>query len=332
MKLKRDPGCTILTWEAPWTIYSLACSQRPGPEHAYRFALGSFIEEYSNKVQIIQLDEERGEFVARSMFDHSYPTTKIMWAPETLTSEKDLIATTGDYLRLWNVQSSGETKLEAVFNNAKKSEYCAPLTSFDWNPVEPSMIATCSIDTTCSIWDLATKRIKTQLIAHDKEVYDLAWSKGRDVFATVGADGSLRMFDLRNLQHSSIMYESQGGTPLLRLVWNRLDPNYLATFQADACGTVVLDVRMPAVPVACLAGHTAHVNGVAWAPHSACHLCTVGDDRQALIWDLSPMPRAIDDPILAYTAQAEINATTWSSTLPEWVCIAFGNKMQILKV
>ena len=39
---------------------------------------------------------------------------------------------------------------------------------------------------------------RTQLIAHDKEVYDIAFSSGnKDVFATVGADGSLRMFDLR---------------------------------------------------------------------------------------------------------------------------------------
>ncbi len=44
---------------------------------------------------------------------------------------------------------------------------------------------------------LQTKQTKTQLIAHDKEVYDIAFAKGKDVFATVGADGSVRMFDLR---------------------------------------------------------------------------------------------------------------------------------------
>lgn len=38
---------------------------------------------------------------------------------------------------------------------------------------------------------------KTQLIAHDKEVYDIAFACGKDIFATVGADGSLRVFDLR---------------------------------------------------------------------------------------------------------------------------------------
>jgi WD repeat-containing protein 68 len=38
----------------------------------------------------------------------------------------------------------------------------------------------------------------TQLIAHDKEVYDIAFNpKDAEVFASVGADGSVRMFDLR---------------------------------------------------------------------------------------------------------------------------------------
>ena len=36
----------------------------------------------------------------------------------------------------------------------------------------------------------------TQLIAHDKEVYDIAWG-GKGVFASVSADGSVRVFDLR---------------------------------------------------------------------------------------------------------------------------------------
>ena len=62
--------------------------------------------------------------------------------------------------------------------------------------------------------------VKTQLIAHDKEVYDIAFSKaggGRDMFASVGADGSVRMFDLRHLEHSTIIYEDPHHTPLLRL-------------------------------------------------------------------------------------------------------------------
>ena len=39
--------------------------------------------------------------------------------------------------------------------------------------------------------------VKTQLIAHDQEVFDIAFAKGVNIFASVGADGSVRMFDLR---------------------------------------------------------------------------------------------------------------------------------------
>lgn len=80
--------------------------------------------------------------------------------------------------------------------------------------------------------------VKTQLIAHDKEVYDIAFSRaggGRDMFASVGADGSVRMFDLRHLEHSTIIYEDPQHRPLLRLAWNRQDPSYLATISMDAC-------------------------------------------------------------------------------------------------
>lgn len=45
-----------------------------------------------------------------------------------------------------------------------------------------------------------------------------------------GADGSARLFDLRNLQHSTIVYEDPLRTPLMRLAWNKQDSNYLATF------------------------------------------------------------------------------------------------------
>ena len=38
--------------------------------------------------------------------------------------------------------------------------------------------------------------VDTQLIAHDKAVYDIAWG-GVGVFASVSADGSVRVFDLR---------------------------------------------------------------------------------------------------------------------------------------
>jgi WD repeat-containing protein 68 len=60
----------IYTYEAPWPVYGLGGSQRPGKENEFRFAVGSFVEEYTNKVQVVQLDDDKGEFVGRQIFDH----------------------------------------------------------------------------------------------------------------------------------------------------------------------------------------------------------------------------------------------------------------------
>ena len=48
------------------------------------------------------------------------------------------------------------------------------------------------------------------------------------------------MFDLRHLEHSTIIYEDPQHTPLLRLAWNKQDPNYLATVAMDACEVIIL--------------------------------------------------------------------------------------------
>lgn len=208
----------------------------------------------------------------------------------------DMLATTGDYLRLWEVNYSGgggggsgrpdsgcSVSMMKLLNNNKNSEFCAPLTSFDWNDTDPSIIGTSSIDTTCTIWNVETGQAKTQLIAHDKEVYDIAFACGTEVFASVGADGSVRLFDLRSLEHSTIIYESApppDSSPLLRLAWNKQDTNYLATFVMDSSALVILDIRVPSIPVAELHGHDQSVNALAWAPHSHCHICSAGDDAQ----------------------------------------------------
>lgn len=56
------------------------------------------------QVQLVGLEEESSEFVCRNTFDHPYPTTKIMWIPDTKGVYPDLLATSGDYLRIWRVK------------------------------------------------------------------------------------------------------------------------------------------------------------------------------------------------------------------------------------
>ncbi|UXI18481.1 hypothetical protein NH340_JMT04424 [Sarcoptes scabiei] len=335
----------IYKYVAPWTIYSMSWSVRR--DKRFRLAIGSYIEEYNNKVQIVSLEEGGpSEFVAKATFDHPYPTTKIMWIPDIKSNLPDLLATSGDYLRIWRFNNDNDVTMECLLNNNKNSDFCAPLTSFDWNESDPNLIGTSSIDTTCTIWGLETGQaigrtnllsgqVKTQLIAHDKEVYDIAFSSaggGRDIFASVGADGSVRMFDLRHLEHSTIIYEDAKHGPLLRLAWSKQNNYLLSTFALDSNEVIIIDIRVPCTPTAKLKNHRGYISGMSWAPHSASHICTAGDDRQALIWDLQQLPRTIEDPILAYGAYGEINQIQWSTAQPDWISICFDNSLEILRV
>jgi WD repeat-containing protein 68 len=142
------------------------------------------------------------------------------------------------------------------------------LTSFDWNIEDPYTIGTSSIDTTCTLWDISKQSIKTQLIAHENEVYDLAFAPGVFTFATAGADGSIRMFDVRTLEHSTILYDNQNQIPFVRLTWNRMDPNQIATVMMDNNKVILLDIRYPSYILHELCGHSNYVNSVSWAPSS----------------------------------------------------------------
>jgi len=123
----------------------------------------------------------------------------------------------------------------------------------------------------------------TQLIAHDREVYDVAWLPGStEIFVSVGADGSLRAFDLRSLEHSTILYETPvpknvpppsaspsasarpPTSPLLRIAFNPLDNNYMATFHMDGSEIQILDMRSPGQPVMELQSHQAPINALSW--------------------------------------------------------------------
>src|SRR3546814_874643 len=103
------------------TIYAMGWCNRPGDRFKFRMAVGSFMEEYANKIQVraflehfltcssnitahwiycvdysfIQIVRRtptpEGRFSVLSELDHPYPATKVMWAPPSHTGAKDLI-------------------------------------------------------------------------------------------------------------------------------------------------------------------------------------------------------------------------------------------------
>ncbi|TMW88387.1 hypothetical protein EJD97_018622 [Solanum chilense] len=326
-----------VTYDSSYPIYAMAFSSFTSslPNRHPRIAIGSFIEEINNCVDILSFDAYNLTLkpIPNLCFEHPYPPTKLMFHPNPFDSLKsnDILASCSDYLRLWEV---GDTSIKdlVTFNKNKNSEYVAPLTSFDWNDVEPRRIGTSSIDTTCIIWDVEIGAFVTQIIAHDKEVYDIAWAEAA-VFASVSADGSVRIFDLRMKDYTTIIYESpEPGTQLLKLAWNKHNLRYLAVM-SDSNKIMILDMSSPGRPLVELARHQASFNAIAWSPQSQRHICSAGDDGQALIWELPTVERPNGiDPMAMYSAGAEINQIQWSAAHHDWIAIAFSNKLQLLNV
>lgn len=114
----------------------------------------------------------------------------------------------------------------------------------------------------------------------------------KDVFLSVGADGSLRAFDLRALEHSTILYETPAAKapsptattstaprhaqtdstasassphkPLARISFSQKEQHYLAIFGFGDTAASILDMRNPGVPVAELGGHRRGLSAVGW--------------------------------------------------------------------
>ena len=347
-----------------------------------------------------------------------YPITNIQWDPAigSNSSPCHRLAASSEVLRLYKVEPDYEQENEFVLSkthtlanntagntvssssNSSSSGHnnpsakddintYPPVTSFDWNKTDPTMIITSSVDTTCTVWDLHRSytphhlledttgdlaTVKTQLIAHDSEVFDVKFiSNSTNIFASVGNDGSMRVFDLRSLEHSTIIYEpssiplAQGllGTgnsnlanpafnskALLRLSTSNIDQHHLATIGINSNQVIIIDMRMPGLPVATLDGsfggiNQAAINLIQWHP-SANYLLTGGDDCQALIWDCNKLHQVkttlptnsseagltIDTPVLAYDEELEVNNATWRGDQGDWIGVVSGKGFQAVQL
>ncbi|GKV39700.1 hypothetical protein SLEP1_g47431 [Rubroshorea leprosula] len=331
-----DKKSGVYTYIAQWPVCSLAWSVRP--DKRSRLAIGSFMEEYSNRVELVQFNLDAADFTtdSRLIFDHPYAPTNLMFFPSEDTTNPDLVATSGDYLRLWEIHED-HIELKSLMNGNKSSEFNSAITSFDWAEFDPRRVASASVDSTCTVWDVERQAVDTQLVAHDKEVYDISWG-GFNVFASVSGDGSIRVFDLRDKERSTIIYENPiQECPLLRLEWNKADPRFMAAVGMDSNKVVIVDIRFPTTPLMELCRHKGSVNAISWAPYNGRLLCSVGDDSRALIWEVVAAGDRSEngdnlEPEMWYGSNAEINNVRWSPVEFDWIAIGFLNKLQLLKV
>ena len=100
------------TYECDFQNYSIAFRNRK--DNKFQMAVASYnTDSMNNQVDIIDLNfkqiHEQDGFKKINEFKHEFPPTKIMWIPDVEGSRKDILATTAEYLRVWEVQNDTNT-------------------------------------------------------------------------------------------------------------------------------------------------------------------------------------------------------------------------------
>ena len=257
-----------------------------------------------------------------------FPVSSILFSPHE--QNKNLLISTSDKLSVYSYE---EEKLNLKIAFIRETEnYTGPLTSCDWSRANNAIIGVSSVDRTCSIWDLNKSVEKYMIIAHDKAVYDISLGPDEFIFMSTGADGSVRLFDSRQANSSSIIFETRDESAMTRLKWNLVNPNFILTVIVDKNEIYILDQRKLSAPYGILKVHTNVVNNAIWAPQSNSNLISVSDDKTALLWDIYSDSEKAEEYIMKYEAEKEIENVAWGDVTQNWVGIIDGNQAEILKI
>lgn len=333
-------------------------------------------EDYVQEEENGEEEEENQEFFNfNKVCDYSvkYPITRLQWDPSMNLSntDKEILATTSECLRIYEIITNDEiddkdnnnkinrsnnsnsnkdnktlTEKATLTNSKSKNlNQLPPMTSFDWNRFDPNHLITCSIDTTCTVWDLIKETFvaKTQLIAHDSEVFDVKYIYGdSNVFTSCSSDGSVRLFDLRNLEQSTIIYENLNlknnieNNNLLRISNSNYNANQIAVLTSNSNEILILDLRNVGIPLYKLNNNSLTVNSISWHPNKNI-LLSGSDDCQILTYDFTNNDTLKNNiinnnnklPNYVYSTNLEVNYVCWN---PDGDWVGFNNGKQFQAV
>ena len=102
------------TYDSDFQNYSIAFRNRK--DNKFQMAVASYnTDSMNNQVDIIDLGFDKNGhdgFKKINEFKHEFPPTKVMWIPDVEGTRKDILATTAEYLRIWEHQEETNTYKE----------------------------------------------------------------------------------------------------------------------------------------------------------------------------------------------------------------------------
>lgn len=342
-----NPKCvnfdSVLRYTDESLIYAMNWTVRP--DHAMRLGVCQCVNTMTNKIKIVEYSEEHKKIVQRCDVKNGFPVSKLIFIPDKDLTYPDLFAVTDDFIKVYKIVDNKSILFECKMRNLRDNRFAGPFTACDWNPIDMNLLAASSIDYTCTIFDIhvvdtvmndrvvwANRRM--QFCAHDKEALDIGFKPDdKNILATCGADGSLRLFDSRDMQQCSVLYENPGKSALVHLQWNPSRPYCLSTFPEDSSDIYLLDVRMPIARLVRLQSST-EVSAFSWNPTDPNLFCTGDEEGNVLIWrDTGACLKANPlEPVFSYKSVDAVSQVRWSPANAKWIASTFNESLELLMV
>ncbi|KAG5518603.1 hypothetical protein PMAC_003000 [Pneumocystis sp. 'macacae'] len=122
---------------------------------------------------------------------------------------------------------------------------------------------------------------KTPFLGHISSVEDLSWSPSeKNVFASAGSDGTIKIWDIRNKKHKpALSVDIHPGIDINVISWNKNVSYLMATGADDGNSSTPSSI-------ASFTWHSAPITSIEWHP-SEKSVISVADNSHVSLWDLS---------------------------------------------
>ncbi|KAA6395944.1 MAG: putative WD-repeat protein [Streblomastix strix] len=290
----------VTLFQAGFPLYALDFSWRL--DKPSRIAYTSIIEGSSNIVGINEVDEYTLGVRAIHTLNQPSIATKIQWIPHSSTHNKDMFATSGDLLRIYEVNSDNRTELLAAMATPNEGiPGYAPVTSFDWSKRDPNFIVTASINNFCSIWDIHKERCIMELFVPDAEIFDVKFHGDNQDQIIVGAsDGFLKRYDLRQKSFPEPLFRTEALNPILRVCPSPTEKDIVGLVTINTNFVTVVDLCKPNSILTKIHPPQSNAQGIVFKdrlnqkPINTCdfspllpRVCAIGgEDASASMWNL----------------------------------------------
>lgn len=219
-----------------------------------RLAICSLEKTQGNWLKTVQLVGP--SVINEAIIPVSLPITAAMFSPFPTRRGAERLITTSESLKIWDVSADNLTVRQNVVIDEAKD----PLTCVDWSLISETVALTGSAGGEAFAVDIQEGTCLARIVAHDHAINDAKFCGPTTTFVTAGFDGSVRFFDLRDLESSFVYF--QAAFPLQRVETSALN-GYIATFGKSGCVSII-DSRKPGMPCSIIKLDTG-ITSVKWS-------------------------------------------------------------------